>query len=226
MSSAPASVSRRIHGDGEPCGTPALLPPGGAWGSRESSPKGRSGSPESVYSDAVAGTCSHSEQSRAALRSASVRGEPSARQLDLLDTKEALPIGCVPQTVVQRAPRVLFAQVNVDRFWIASLDEGIQAHERDARAETPRVLDAAPNIPCRTRGGDLLERRPECSRQPHGVARLLRVEVSIRGVRGLPIAGMHTRSVGLAHVAEQARGSPRLSCRISRAANPEAEGRR
>jgi len=52
----------------------------------------------------------------------------SRTKLDFLDAQQSTPLRFIAQAVVERPLRILLAQVHVDRFGIASLNECIQAH--------------------------------------------------------------------------------------------------
>jgi len=49
-------------------------------------------------------------------------------ELDRFNTQQSAPLGLIPETVLKRPLRVLFAEVDVDRFRIAVLDKRVQAH--------------------------------------------------------------------------------------------------
>ena len=69
---------------------------------------------------------------RSGRRGPSIGGLQHTGELDLLDTKQSMPVGLVPKAVLKRPLRVLLAQVDVDRFGIAGFDERVKAHEQNA----------------------------------------------------------------------------------------------
>ena len=53
------------------------------------------------------------------------------RRIDRLDTQQAAPLRLVAEAVLECALRVLLAEVHVDCFGIAGLDQCVQAHRDD-----------------------------------------------------------------------------------------------
>ena len=49
-------------------------------------------------------------------------------ELDLGHLEESAPLGLVPQTILERAARVLFAKEDVDCFRVVCFDEGVEAN--------------------------------------------------------------------------------------------------
>jgi hypothetical protein len=63
-------------------------------------------------------------------------------------------VGFVPRAILERPPRVLLTEVDVDRFGIAGLDKRVQAHAEKRMRLAPmdhrfKVSTPAFRLPCR-----------------------------------------------------------------------------
>jgi hypothetical protein len=50
-----------------------------------------------------------------------------------------MPVGLISETVLERALRILFAEIHVGRFRIAGLDEPVQAHAWKPQSHWPEA---------------------------------------------------------------------------------------
>jgi hypothetical protein len=58
--------------------------------------------------------------------------------VELVDSKETLPLRFIPQTVLERPLCVVLAEVDVDRLGIIGLDERVQTHRGGTVCPYPR----------------------------------------------------------------------------------------
>jgi hypothetical protein len=51
-------------------------------------------------------------------------------ELDLIDAQKPSPVRLIPEAVLERALRIVLAEIDVDRFGVAGFDERVETHRR------------------------------------------------------------------------------------------------